>query len=348
MTNKAKESFKFSKGITINGTIVKTLNPKTKYKVALISLKNNQFEEASVDKNNKFNFDNFFAKDSTIYQLKLMDDSNLPIETKMVTNILNNNDLFLKKMSFEASECPTIKDLETTYTFNNPELDKKIISLKEINIKNTIRPNQNESNNSFSTSFQGNEIYNWKMLNHLINYSYNNGINEGFADNFPNFHTSNSNYPDYIRRNSQLIYVDGNQISDSRDLYSIDPKDIAGIKMDRMGASNLSSGGFKIINIYLKKGRNSSFFPKKYNTIIINSGFAKTKSYKTTNFPKSKEFEIFGTMQWSPNVFLDAEQIFEVKFPKANQKEIQALIEGFTIDGQFISEIKNINLAAKQ
>jgi hypothetical protein len=294
ITDKPKESFKFSKGISLNGTILKTLNPKTKYKVALISLKNNLYEEATVDKNNKFSFDNFFARDSTAYQLKLLDDSNLSVETKMVTNILHNNELFLKKINFEESKCPIIKDLETTYVFTDPEFDKEIIQLKKINIKTTIRLNQNESNSSFSTTFRGNEIYNWKMLNHLINYSYSSQINEGFEDNFPHFHTPNTNYPDYITRDSQLIYVDGIQISDSRDLFSIDPKDIAGFNINRMGASNLSLGSFKIINIYLKKGGNSSFFPKKHNTIIINSGFAKNKIYKTTNFPKSKEFNVFG------------------------------------------------------
>lgn len=347
MTNKPKESYKFSKGITINGTIVKPLNPKTKYKVTLISLKNNLFEEAIVDNNNKFIFDNFFAKDSTAYQLKLMDDSNLPIETMMITNILNNNNPFLKKLSLESSDCLPIKDLKNTFTFNDPELDKRIIALPEINIKNPIYPRQNESNSSFLKPFSANENYYWKLLNLLGNYSYDNGINEGFSDNFPNFSNPNTNYPDYVRKDSRLIFVDGIQISDSRDLFSIDPKDVASIYIDRMGASNLSTGGFGIINIYLKKSRNIGFFPKKHNTFIVNTGFAKTKTYKTTHFQKSKEFNVFGAIQWSPNVFLDEDQIFEVKFLKANQKEIQVLIEGFTIDGQLISEIKKLTVAKK-
>jgi hypothetical protein len=347
MTNKPKEFFKFSKGITINGTIVKTLNPKTKYKVALISLKNNLFEEAIVDKNNKFSFENFYARDSTAYQLKLMDDSNLPIETKMITNILFKNEPFLKKLNFESSQCSAIKDLKNTYTFNDLELDKKTITLPEINIKNIIYSHQNESDNSFLKPSIGNENYYWKILNLLGNYSINNGINEGFLDDFSNFNNPNTTYSNYARKDSRLIYVDGIQISDSRDLFSIDPKDVGGIYTDRMGAPNSSTGGFGTINIYLKKGRNTGFFPKKHNTIIINNGFAKTKIYETTNFYKSKEFDFFGTMQWFPNVFLDADQFFEVKFAKANQKEIQVFIEGFTIDGQLISEVKKISVAKK-
>lgn len=344
MTNKPKEYYKFTKGITINGTILKTLNPKTKYKVALISLKNNVYDEAIVDKNNMFCFNNFLAIDSTAFQLKLIDDKNMTVETKMITNILSNNDPFLKKLSFETSKCAALNDYKSTYTFNTLELDKKTIPLKEINIKNTIRPNQIESDHSFLTSFQGNEIYNWKMLTHLSNYSNDNGINEGFDGTFPNF--NNTNYQDYIRRDSQLIYVDGIPISNSRDLHNLDPKEVASFNIVRMGTSNLSSAGFKIININLKKGSNTSFFPKDNNTIIINYGFAKTRAFKTTPFSKSKEFNVFGTMQWSPNVFLDSHQNFEAKFPKANQKEIQVFMEGFTIEGQLISEIKNVPISS--
>ena len=82
--------------------------------------------------------------------------------------------------------------------------------------------------------------------------------------------------------------------------------------------------------------------------MIVTSGFEKPKTFKPTDFAFSKEFEIFGTIQWAPNVFIDTNQSFQLKFPKANQKEVLVIIEGFTIEGQFISEIKKINTISTQ
>ncbi|MCI4441948.1 MAG: hypothetical protein JHC39_00435 [Lentimicrobium sp.] len=348
MTNKPKESYKFTKGITINGTIVKTLNPKTKYKVALVSLKNNLYEEATVDKNNKFSFDNFFAKDSTSYQLELMNDGNMPIETKMVTNVLFNNEPFLKKLSFETINCLPIKDLKNTFAFSNADLEKKRIALNEIvvqnNYKKPILNHQNESTNVLAKAYKIGETDFGSVLDFIGKNGYATGVNEEYLVYIIDTRTLHSVNNSTV---SPSVFIDDFQITDFNVLYGLDLRDVDEIYIDKTGTSNSSFGGLGTVKIYLKKGANRGFFTKKHTTLIVKSGFAKTKTYKSTNFPFSKEFDVFGTMQWSPNVFLDADQIFEVKFPKVNQNEIQVLIEGFTIDGQLISETKKLTVAKK-
>jgi hypothetical protein len=348
MTNKPKESYKFTKGITINGTIVKTLNPKTKYKVALISLKNNLYEEAAVDKNNKFSFDNFFAKDSTSYQLELMNDSNMPFETKMVTNVLYNNEPFLKKLSFEAADCLAIKDLKNTFVFSNADLEKKRIALNEIVVQNTYKKpilnHQNESTNILAKAYKIGETDFGSVLDFIGKNGYATGVNEEYLVYIIDTRTLHSVNNSTV---SPSVFIDDFQITDFNVLYGLDLRDVDEIYIDKTGVSNSSFGGLGTVKIYLKKGANRGFFTKKHTTLIVQSGFVKIKTYKPTSFLFSKEFEVFGTMQWSPNVFLDIDQIFEVKFPKGNQKEIQVLIEGFTIDGQLISEIKKISVPKK-
>ena len=337
MSHKPIESYKFTKGITINGTIVKPLNPKKKYKVALISLRNKIFEETIVDKNNKFSFDSFFARDSTAYQLELMDENNLAIETKMITNILYNKEPFLKKQVFEVANCLPIKNMKINYKFDDPKFDKKTKLLKEVTIKNTYRQDPNNSNNLLYSKNKGNNLQTWKMLYHLTNSPY--AYNYSDTSYCP---STNSNYQTGI--NSRQIYIDGFDISDRTDLYSISTEDVDYISISSTRYSNLALDGYSF-NIKLK---NISAYPIKHNIIILNSGFEKPKIFQSNDFAFSKEFEAFGTIQWSPNLYLDTNQIFELKFPKINQKEVLVMIEGFTVEGQLISEIKKISTLAKQ
>lgn len=348
LTNKPKESYKFTKGITINGTIVKTLNPKTKYKVALISLKHKIFEEAIVDKNNKFSFDNFFARDSTSYVLELINDNNLPIETKIITNILYNKEDFHKKTNFETSTCVETKDLKKTFTFSNDDLQKKTIALNEISIKNNYKKpiyiHQNEMNNQAAKAYKIGDTDFGSVLDFIGRNGYITGTDEEnsvYIRNTRHEHSENQSFA------TPAVFIDNFQVFDLNALYDLDLINVDEIYIDKTATSIIAAGGSGTINIYLKKGANSSFFTKKHTTLIVQSGFAKNKTYQPTNFPFSKEFDTFGTMQWSPNIFLDTEQFFEVKFPKTNQKEIQVFIEGFTTDGQLISEIKKLDVIQK-
>lgn len=349
MTNKPKESYRFSKGITINGTIVKPLNPKTKYKVALISLKHKIFEEAIVDKNNKFSFDNFFARDSTAYQLELMDEKNLVIETKMITNILYNNEPFLKKQVFDGANCQSIKDLNMTFAFSNADLEKKRIALNEIviqnNYKKPIFTHQTEMNNQAAKAYKIGETDFGSALDFIGRNGFFTGVD---SENSVFVRNSRREYNVDESSSAPSVFIDNFQIVDLNFLYDLDLMNVDEIYIDRTASSTTGTAGFGTIRIYLKKGMNNGYSKKKHTTLIVKSGFAKSKKFKNTEFAFSTEINVFGTLQWSPNVFLDANQVFEVSFPKLNQKEILVLIEGFTTDGQFISEIKKLTLIAKQ
>lgn len=349
MSHKPMESYTFTKGITINGTIVKPLNPKTKYKVALISLKNKIFEEAIVDKNNKFSFDNFFARDSTAYELELMDQKNLAIETKMITNILNNDQPFLKRQTFDSANCLPIKNLNTTFAFSNADLEKKRIALNEIIVQNKYKKpiyiHQTEMNNQAAKAYKIGDTDFGSALDFIGRNGYVTGVDE---ENSAYVRSSRHQYSGNESVATPAVFVDNFQIFDLNVLYDLDLINIDEIYIDKIGTSTTATGGYGTIRIYLKKGVNNSYLQKKHTTLIVKSGFAKSKKFKNTEFAFSKEFYLFGTLQWSPSVFLDANQIFEVKFPNTNQKEVFVMIEGFTIDGQFISEIKKLSTIAKQ
>jgi hypothetical protein len=143
------------------------------------------------------------------------------------------------------------------------------------------------------------------------------------------------------------IFIDNVQIFDLNILFDLELSTVDEIYIDRFNSSVLANNGNGTVKIYLKKGANTKYMKSKHTSIVTKLGFAKTKTFQKTQFAFSKEFDVFGAMQWFPNVFLDAEQLFEVKFPNSNQKEIQVLIEGFTVDGQFISEQKKLSITTK-
>lgn len=348
MSHKPKESYAFTKGITINGTIVKPLNPKTKYKVALISLKNKIFEEAMVDKDNKFSFDNFFARDSTAYQLELMNEKNLAIETNMITNILNNNPPFLKNQVFEAVNCQPLKNLNLTFTFSNADLEKKKIALNEIIVNNKYKKpiyiHQSEVNNQAAKAYKIGDTDFGSVLDFIGRNGYVTGVDE---ENTAYVRSSRHEYSGNESVATPAIFVDNFQIFDLNVLYDLDLINVDEIYIDKIGTSTTATGGYGSIRIYLKKGVNNSYLKKKHTTLIVKSGFAKIKPFKNTEYPFSREFDVFGTLQWKPNVFLDNNQFFKISFPKTTQKEILVIIEGFTIDGQLISEIKKLSTIAK-
>jgi len=348
-TNKAKENYKFTKGITINGTVVKALNPKKKYKVMLISMKDNIFEEATVDSNNKFSFDNFLARDSTAYMLELMDESNIPIETKMVVNMLNAKEDYRNKLNFTAAICIETKDLKNIYHFSDADLEKKTIALNEITVKNNykkpILTHENDMNNATAKGYKIDAKQNGTVLNFLGRNGYITGVNEEFT---VYIRSTRDELVDTGISMAPAIFIDNVQIFDLNILFDLELSTVDEIYIDRFNTSVLANNGNGTVKIYLKKGATTKYMKSKHSSIVTKLGFAKTKPFRTTKFAFSKEFDVFGAMQWFPNVFLDAEQLFEVNFPNSNQKEIQVLIEGFTVDGQFISEIKKLSTVVKQ
>ncbi len=83
-------------------------------------------------------------------------------------------------------------------------------------------------------------------------------------------------------------------------------------------------------------------YTSKCSTMIAIGGFSKNITFNNSTFKNQKVFNLFGTLNWSPKIQLKDNQNFEIKFPKGNQNTIQVLIEGFSADGQLISEIKKI------
>lgn len=341
ITSKPKELYHFTNGISISGSIIKTLNPKIKYKVLLLSLKNNDFEETLVDSNNKFRFDHYFVQDSTSYSLQLLTENNLPIETKMITNVHFADEAFNKIPLFEAINCTPNKEVNHTFTFNNTN---NINVLNEVTVKNKyIKPvltHQKESSNGTGRGYKISEDTFGNILDYIGQNGYNTGRDSGEVSVISRRNPSAKLIP--------AIYINDVKLQEFSILYQTNISDVDEIYFNQSTASVFFSGaGGGTIRIYLRKDFSTKNVKQKIATMVVKSGFAQNKTYTTTDYTNPQEFNAFGTLQWAPNLVLDNNNLFSTSFSGKISKEVMVKIEGFTKDGYFISETKKIAITPK-
>jgi hypothetical protein len=340
-SNPPKMNYTFDKGVTISGKIEKLLKPNSKFKISLFSLKDNVFEETTIDEQNNFKFENFYARDSTVFIFQLMDEKNVSAYTKMSTRVSSYITPLYLSIPFDNSNCPVLKNPNTNFTFSAPKLEDSTIELKEIAITNNTKKTTLAHSTEMSMNAQGFKIQEGQhgnVLDFIGRNGYRTGIdNEENEAYIRNSYSKNSD-------NAPSVYIDGIQQTDFNFLFNLELSDVDEIYIDKSGLSDNSSRGVGTIKIFLKNGVKNKFFKIKYTSMIVTNGFAPNMEFKNSYFETQKEFYYFGTLNWTPTIKLKDNTNFEVKFPKGNQKEIKVKIEGFTPDGQLLSEIKNIQV----
>jgi hypothetical protein len=329
-------NYKFNKGITISGKIEGRINPNANKTVSLISLKNNVFENIKLEKDNTFKLENYFVQDSTVYVLQLENEKNA-VFSKIVAQVSDNQTKFNLPIRFNLTQCPIEKMAGESIVFSALKLDKNTIDLDEVLIeqkkKEILTHNKGISINSIAYKIDDREF------GTVLDFIGRNGFRTGVNSYSEAFILANRNA---ISGGSPEIFVDGVLLFDFNLLFDLDIDSVDEIYIDKsgLGSARLNSSG--TIRIFLKRGKENKFYISKCSTLIATSGFTKSITFKNAAFTTQKEFDLLGTLNWSPNIALNENQNFEIKFPKNNQTSIEVLIEGFSDDGQLISEIKKI------
>jgi len=341
-SNPPKITHPFTQGITIKGNIEKKLNPNTKYKISLISMKNKVFEESIIDKNNLFTFENIYVHDSTVVLLQMTNERNIAKNDKINTKVVVLDSTFVFQPKINLLDCPTIDNTSEPFSFAKLSLDKSIINLNDVVVKGTSQKTKliHKEKNTMAKAYKITDKDFGNFLDYLsINCGYRTGFNA----------TDNSVYiknklSDIVRNTdaSPTVYIDDQEVFDLNFLFNLSIEEVDEIYVDKMGYSNTNPSGSGTIKIYLKYGLKNNLFQSKNASFIVTNGFTKGIDFNNAPFETAKEFNFFGTLSWSPQVEINANKGYEIKSLKANQKEIQVLLEGFSEDGELISEIKKI------
>jgi hypothetical protein len=335
-----KISFEFEKGVTINGKVEKELKPNSKNKISLIALKSNLFDQTTIDQNNDFKFEHFFVQDSTVLALQMSNEKNTTLSTKIEARIARNEPRFVLGPSFEKIFCPATKSVDNIFNFQPHKTETT--ELKEVAVKNTFKKEvftHKDDMSPMARAFKFDGKQYGTVLNFLSSNGYNTGINQ-------------SDFSVYIkeRRGSYLgesasspnVYIDNFLLFDFNQLFNLTLDQIDEIYIDQTGSSDTSGTGHGTIKIFMKTGQKNDYFKVKFTTLIVTKGFAKNFTYKTPPFENQDEFNYFSALGWFPNIELNDHLDYQIKIPKNQQREIQVLIEGFTNDGQLISEVKKV------
>ncbi len=329
-------NYKFNKGVTISGIVEGKKNPNVTKTVSLISLKNNVFEKIKVDKDNTFKLDNYFVQDSTVFVLQLENEKNASVFSKIVAQVSDNQTKFNLPINFNKEKCPIEKNSRDSLVFLSPKLNKNTLNLDEVVIKakkkEVFTHNTGISGNARAYKIDEREF--GTILDFIGRNGFRTGVNNGEAF-IKSIRDSQSD-------GSPEVFVDGVLLFDFNLLFDLDIDTVDEIYIDRTGIASTRQNASGAIRVFLKRGKENKFYISKCSTVIAIGGFSKNIKFKNSTFNSQKEFIAFGTLNWSSNIPLKENGSFEIKFPKGNQNVIQVLIEGFSEDGQVISEIKKI------
>ncbi len=328
--------YNFNKGITISGTIKNNINANESNILSLISIKNNVFENIKIEKDNTFKLDNFYVQDSTFYILQLENQKKQKVFTKLVAQVSDNQTKFNLPIHFNTLNCPIEKFSEVSNDFLEFKPKKNAVMLEDVVIlkKKKIVFTHNKEININALAFKIGET----DFGNILDFIGRNGFQTGVNINEAYIRSRR----DSFSSGSPEVFVDNVLLFDFNILFDLDIDTVDEIYIDKsgIGSTRLNSSG--TIKIFLKRGKENSSYISKCATLIATNGYSKNIEIKNSNFDNKKEFDLFGTLNWTSNFQLKEDKNLEIKFPKGNQNTIQIQIEGFSEDGQLISEIKKI------
>jgi hypothetical protein len=330
-------NYKFNKGVTISDTIKNKINTNETNTLSMISIKNKNFENLKVEKDNTFKLYNFYVQDSTVYVFQLENERKQKKFTELTAQVVNHQTNFNLPIRFIKMKCPIEKKSEGTIVFSEFKLNKNDINLEEVIIKKKKKEVfvHNVGTNISARAFKIGETDFGTILDFIGRNGYRTGVNN-------NNEAFIKGTRDSFLGGSPEVFVDNVFLFDFNLLFDLDIDTVDEIYIDKSGIGSNRQNSSGTIRIYLKRGKENSQYISRNASIIATGGFSATIEFKNSTFFSSKEFNAFGTLNWTPNTTLKENEIFQMKFPKANQTVIQVLMEGFSEDGQLISEIKKI------
>lgn len=343
-SNPPKITYPFVQGITLSGSIEKKSTTDSKYRISLIAMRNKIFEETPIDKNNHFTFENIFVQDSTAVLLQLMNKKNIVKNNKINAKVvvLDSASTFLPK--FNLLNCPIINNTNEVFNFTKLTLDKSIINLKDVIVKASSKKTKlvHKEKNTIAKAYKISDEDFGTFLDYINKIGeYRTGF--GGTDNSVYIKNRQNSFVRNMDA-TPTVYIDDLEVFDLNFLLNLGIEEVDEIYIDKMGYSNTNPGGLGTIKIYLKEALKNNLFQTKNASFIIFNGFTKSFVFNNTSFGTTKEFDYFGTLSWIPKVEIEANKSYETKSFKGNQKEIQVFLEGFSEEGQLISEIRKIHV----
>jgi hypothetical protein len=155
----------------------------------------------------------------------------------------------------------------------------------------------------------------------------------------------------FLGSNSPLLIIDGvNFGRDYEILTSMRTNEIDEIYFNKSGLGYGVQGGAGVIRIYLKNNLgvlSDNSLARYANSLLVSGGFADQKEFYSPLFyaKSSNLFDDYGAIDWQPELISDKNGNIEFKIKNTGVDKLLFVIEGFSINGKFVSEIKEISIS---
>lgn len=342
-----KNTNPFDFGLTLKGTINQTLKDPKKNKVRLYSLTSGVDETAEINAKNEFYFENLILADSTWVNFTLIDEKNKSTPIKLYPQIINGRKSFNKIFTPEKLNC---NFTEEKIEYEIPDFAIGSITLDDVEIsvsqKKTKLTHQNTLGNSNLRGYKITEdADNFNM--DVLSFIRNNGFD------VPGNSLSNSVQILTRARTSinggistPIVYIDGMQQMSFDMLLGMKMSEIDEIYLNAHAIVPSVRNNIGVIRIYRKMGAQRKNHKSDSMPFEIKNAFSKIENFKNISYTStdSRGFQNFGILNWIPSIMTQDNGEFSFVIPNMNQKKVKILIEGFSADGNLISEIRTIDL----
>lgn len=343
----------FDKGVTISGTLNETLDPYSNYEIQMFSLVNNINEKRSIGQDKTFSFENYFIEDSTKVHFSVYKDGKKITQPKLYARLVNRDRSSLNQVFKIPNTCKiNIKPIDNTSKYSNVDFEGEVLDTVNLystnGIKKKTRANQLKYiGNAYSKGVKvvpdiERQFY---FVVDLINANGFNARNDvGRVTIF------NRQPVSFQAGQSPLLIVDGVNFGRNYDiLTSMRTNEIDEIYFNKSGLGYGSQGGAGVIRIYLKNNLgilSNNSLARYANSLLVSGGFADQKEFYSPLFydKSSSLFDSYGAIDWQPELISDKNGTVEFKIKNTGTDKLLFIIEGFSVNGKFISEIKEVSL----
>jgi hypothetical protein len=340
-----KLAYDFDIGLAVKGTINKSIpNPK-KYRMLLSSPLSLINDYAEINDKNEFIFKNLVFGEKADFKFTLLQIPSIPTEMKLYQQVLNRNRSFNKLFKPQMAQCAPPRQIP----IDIPVFGSDVIALENVNIAAKAK-----SELLYRLRFGNGNLRGYKVTEldkgiSLLAYLESNGFGV----------STNGNIKIYSRL---MITVNAAKATpeislNGRILTQYEFDELRDIKLEEVDEVYLNphaivasiKNNIGVIKIYMKKLDFGNAKPQT-KSYEIKEGFAALKNFENPVMASTTDtgFRNFGVVQWIPTVLTDDKGAFSFDIPQTGLKTVTISVEGFTPDGQLISERQTVVIDPEQ
>jgi len=338
--NPPKEKHVFESGINIKGELDNVVNGLGN-KVAIYSQNINKMTFADVEGvNNNFTIENMYLLKNDSINITLVDNKNkmkTPKTDLVFLPIIENDSLLLQK---DIEQNPLKENIKNTNGDLKLIIKDSTIALDTVMVAGTLPKNKLTRNSSLTIGFYEGV----KITEDVL--KKNNNLSDlirrlGFRVKV----NPNNTFTVYGKRpacGSPIVRLDSFKV-DSGEIIDFFLRDIDEVYYEHSGLEGSCGGTIYIYSgVQVRRKKEKNFL-----TVLITNGFKKPKEYYNPLYyinHNKEDFLEYSAIHWEPNLEISSDGQAEITFGDLGVKRVKLFIEGMSLDGSLISEIRTLNL----